>query len=128
MKIAISTDGGLVSSHFGRCPTYTIVEIENGQILTREEIDNPGHQPGFLPEFLYQRGVTDIICGGMGPRAQSLFGERGINTFLGVSGKVDEVIKAFVEGKLKPGESLCRPGSGKGYGVGKSECDHTPEE
>jgi len=28
MKIAISTDAGFVSAHFGRCPSFTIAEIE----------------------------------------------------------------------------------------------------
>ena len=28
MKIAISTDGDFVSAHFGRCPSFTIVDIE----------------------------------------------------------------------------------------------------
>jgi len=37
MKVAISTDQGHVSAHFGRCPSYTIVEIEKGQILKQEE-------------------------------------------------------------------------------------------
>jgi len=29
MKAAISTDPVSVSVHFGRCPTYTIVDIDN---------------------------------------------------------------------------------------------------
>jgi len=31
MKIAISTDSGFVSEHFGRCPSFTIVEITDGK-------------------------------------------------------------------------------------------------
>ena len=30
MRIAISTDGSSVSGHFGRCPSFTIVDIEDG--------------------------------------------------------------------------------------------------
>ena len=33
MKIAISTDGQYVSPHFGRCPTFTILEIENNKVM-----------------------------------------------------------------------------------------------
>ena len=76
MKIAISTDAGFVSAHFGRCPSFTIAEIEEGQVLKIEEINNPGHQPAFLPNFLAERGVKYIICGGMGNRAQMLFAEK----------------------------------------------------
>lgn len=128
MKIAISTDGDLVSAHFGRCPSFTIVELEDGTVISKHVIDNPGHHPGFLPQFLHERGVNAIIAGGMGQRAEMLFEENGIKTIMGVSGKVDEVIKQAVQGKLKGGESLCRPGAGKGYGVEKTACDHPNED
>jgi len=124
MKIAISTDAGFVSAHFGRCPSFTIAEIEEGKVLKIEEINNPGHQPAFLPNFLAERGVKYIICGGMGNRAQMLFSEKKITPVIGVTGKIEEVIEKFVQGKLEAGESLCKPGAGKGYGLEKEECDH----
>ncbi len=76
MKIAISSDRGFVSAHFGRCPSYTLVEIKEGQVLKKEEIQNPGHQPGFLPQYLSEMDVDCIIAGGMGHRAQSLFAQK----------------------------------------------------
>jgi predicted Fe-Mo cluster-binding NifX family protein len=124
MRIAISTDGEFVSAHFGRCPTFTIVEIDNGKIVQQESIENPGHQPGFIPQFLHQKGVTCIICGGMGRRATSFFSEYGIQTILGVSGTIDDTLEKLQKGTLEGGESLCKPGSGKGYGLDKTECDH----
>lgn len=118
MKIAISTDGGSVSAHFGRCPSYTIVDIQDGQIVGREEIPNPGHAPGFLPRFLSERGVETIIAGGMGRRAQGLFAENNIRTITGIEGPVDEVINLFLRGELRPGEDLCDHGRGHGHGHG----------
>jgi len=128
MKIAISTDNGQVSAHFGRCPEFTIVEIEKGKIVNKQVLPNPGHHPGFLPQFLHDRGVACIVAGGMGQRAQILFSEQGIETLAGVSGSIDQVIKELVAGTLKGGESLCRPGAGKGYGIEKTECNHPHEE
>jgi len=107
MKVAISTDQGYVSAHFGRCSTYTIVETQEGQILEREEIPNPGHQPGFLPQFLSEKGVNCIIAGGMGPRAQALFAQKNIETIIGVQGNIDEVIEKFIKQKLEAGDDLC---------------------
>jgi predicted Fe-Mo cluster-binding NifX family protein len=127
VKIAISTDNKYVSAHFGRCPHFTIVEIEGEKILGKETVDNPGHQPAFLPQFLSDLGVNCIIAGGMGFRATGLFAEKNIQTLVGISGPVDEVIDKLVKGTLEGGESLCRPGSGRGYGIEKSECDH-PED
>ncbi|KPJ51287.1 dinitrogenase iron-molybdenum cofactor [candidate division TA06 bacterium DG_26] len=122
MKIAISTDQGFVSSHFGRCAAYTIVEVEGTKIVNTEEIVNPGHYPGFLPEYLSEKGVNTIICGGMGHRAQSLFRAKGIDTIVGVVGSVEEVIRKFASGELEQGESLCEHGHGEAHG--NRECRH----
>ena len=62
MKFAISTDSGQVSAHFGRCPQFTIGTIEDGVYVGQEVIENPGHHPGFLPEFLGNMGVKFIIA------------------------------------------------------------------
>ena len=124
MKVAISTDSGMVAAHFGRCPTFTIVEIEAGKVLKRDEVANPGHQPGFIPKFLNERGVECIVTGGMGHRAMALFNEFGIQTILGIKGSIDNVIGKLSKGELKSGKSVCQPGYGKGYGIEKDECDH----
>jgi predicted Fe-Mo cluster-binding NifX family protein len=124
MKIAISTDGDFVSAHFGRCPEYTILDIENGKLIRKEVVENPGHHPGFLPQFLKERGVNCIIAGGMGMRAKELFSEAKIDTILGVEGKVQDAIDKLLAGTLEGGESSCTEGAGKGYGIDKSECDH----
>lgn len=115
MKVAVSTDRGFVSAHFGRCPSYTIFEIEDDNILSREEIPNPGHQPGFLPQYLSERGVRCIIAGGMGPRAQGLFAQQGIEAIIGVQGTVDEAIDKLLRQELVPGEDLCDHGHGVGH-------------
>ena len=127
MRIAISTDGDFVSAHFGRCPSFTLVDIESNTVKRKEVIDNPGHQPGLIPQFLHSRGVECIIAGGMGIRATGFFNEFGIQTIVGVSGKVDEVVEKITKGTLEGGESLCKPGAGRGYGLDKTECDH-PEQ
>ena len=124
MKIAVSTDAGSVSAHFGRCPSFTIADIEGGKVIKKEDIPNPGHEPGFLPAFLREKGVKCIIAGGMGPRAVGLFSEAGIQTVVGITGAVDAVLDMAANGTLKGGESLCSPGAGKGYGVDKTVCEH----
>ena len=96
MKVAISTDSGQVSAHFGRCPEFTLVEVENGNVKTKEVIQNPGHHPGFLPKFLHEQGVTKIIAGGMGQRAAMLFAEQKIETIMGISGSIEEVVNKLV--------------------------------
>lgn len=128
MRVAISTDGEFVSAHFGRCPSFTIIDIEDGKISKKDIVDNPGHQPGFIPQFLHKKGVNCIVAGGMGMRATGFFNEFGIQAIVGISGKISEVIEKLLKGTLEGGESLCKPGAGKGYGIEKTECDHPNEE
>ncbi len=124
MKIAISTDGKEVSPHFGRCPKFTIVNIEGSKLVDKEVIENPGHHPGYLPQYLKKIGVGCIVAGGMGMRAKELFSQTGIETILGIEGNIEEVIGKIIDGSLEGGEGICQPGLGKGYGVEKTECDH----
>ncbi len=124
MNIAISTDKGQVSPHFGRCPQFTILEVEENKVIGKKVIENPGHHPGFLPRFLSDREVRYIIAGGMGTRAQQLFKVEGIDVILGIQGQIEEVVKKFLKGGLVGGQSICNPGKGKGYGINKTECDH----
>ncbi len=119
MKIAVPTDNGQVAAHFGRCPEYTLAEITDGRVASTQTIANPGHEPGFLPAYLAERGIAAIIAGGMGPKAVGLFEERNIAVHLGVSGAVRDALDAFARGALVTGPSTCNHETG-----GHGECDH----
>ncbi len=125
MKVAISTDSGYVSAHFGRCPEFTILDIDDGKIVNKQTIPNPGHHPGFLPGYFEQMGVKAVVAGGGGQRAQMLFAEKNIQFILGVTGKIDEVIDKLCQGELEGGESLCHGGHGHD---GDHECGHDHPE
>jgi len=121
MKIAISTDMEKVSEHFGRCPDFTIIEIEDNKIKTKKIIKNPGHATGFLPKYFKEQGVGCVIAGGAGFRAQELFEQFGIKLITGIQGNVDEVINDYIKGELNQGKDFCNPGRGKGYGIKKED-------
>ena len=57
MKIAVASEGKNVTEHFGHCINFNIYDAENGEIVKGESVPNPGHRPGFLPNFLADRGV-----------------------------------------------------------------------
>ena len=128
MRVAISTDGDFVSAHFGRCPSFTLVDIKDDKMVKKEEVLNPGHEPGAIPQFLHEKGAEYIVAGGMGARAEQFFRQYGIGTIVGISGKVDDIIKQFEQGIVKGGDSLCNPGAGRGYGLDKKECDHPDDK
>jgi len=107
VKVAVATDNGMVSAHFGRCSEYTLADIENGKVMKTESVSNPGHEPGFLPGFLAEKGAKVIICGGAGPRAQALFAEQNIEMCMGISGPVAAVLEQYAAGNLTAGSSTC---------------------
>jgi predicted Fe-Mo cluster-binding NifX family protein len=128
MRIAISTDGDFVSAHFGRCPSFTILDIEDSKIIKQYKIANPGHQPGFIPQFLHDMGVECIVSGGIGSQAALIFEEYGIRKIVGISGKIDDIVEQLKKGNLQSKDSLCEHSSGKGYELDKSVCDHQHKE
>ncbi len=68
----------------------SIFDVDNGQIIKEEVILDPGHKPGFLPNFLHEKGVTVIISGGMGGGAIAIFDQKNIAVVTGASGSVTE--------------------------------------
>jgi predicted Fe-Mo cluster-binding NifX family protein len=106
MKICIPTigNGGLddwVGEHFGRVPTYTIVNIETNEVKV---IPNTSHHMGGHgdpPEIMAREGVNIMVCQGLGRRAISMFNSLGITVYIGASGTVREVVETFKLGNLK---------------------------
>lgn len=107
MKIAVASENGMVTEHFGHCEEFVIFDTENNQIIKSEPIANPGHKPGFLPNFLADRGVNVIISGGMGGGAVDIFNERNVEVVIGAKGNVKAVVEAYLQGSLKSTGSIC---------------------
>ncbi|HOO83867.1 MAG TPA: NifB/NifX family molybdenum-iron cluster-binding protein [Prolixibacteraceae bacterium] len=82
-KVAIPVNNGMLDGHFGHCKQFAIFDINNKEVIGESTIDAPPHEPGLLPKFLSEKGVTDIIAGGMGHKAITLFHENGVNVFVG---------------------------------------------
>ncbi len=113
MKVGIPTDSGMVATHFGRCPEFTFVEIEGNKVKSKDVVENPGHKPGYIPQFMSENNVDCIITGGIGRKAINIFDDLGIKVISGVNGEVENVIEQFLEGDIDSGENLCEPGNGK---------------
>lgn len=107
MKIAVASENEMVTEHFGHCVNFNIFETQNDQIIKSESIANPGHKPGFLPNFLNDMGVKVIISGGMGGGAVDIFNEKGIEVIVGARGKAEAAALAYLQGTLKSTGSVC---------------------
>lgn len=107
MKIAVASMGNVVAGHFGHCENFNIFDIENNAIVNHESIANPGHKPGFLPNFLGDLGVNVIIAGGMGEGAVNIFNARNIEVIMGATGVAQEAVERYLRGELKSTGSIC---------------------
>ena len=86
MKIAVAAMGNTVAGHFGHCENFIFFDTADGAITAVNSVPNPGHRPGFLPNFLADNGAQVIISGGMGGGAVDIFNERGVEVIVGVQG------------------------------------------
>jgi predicted Fe-Mo cluster-binding NifX family protein len=107
MRIAVASEGTNVTGHFGHCDSFLIFDAENGGIIRQENVPNPGHRPGFLPNFLADRGVNVIISGGMGGGAVEIFNERSVEVVVGASGTAKDAVERYLKGELKSTGSVC---------------------
>ena len=107
MKIAVASNNHQVSEHFGHCEDFLIYSTEENKIINETKVGNPGHKPGFLPNFLGDQGVEVIIAGGMGGGAVEIFNERNIEVILGAKGEATAAVEAYLAGNLKSTGSIC---------------------
>ena len=107
MKITVAAMGKTVAGHFGHCENFIFYDVENGKILSEEVVPNPGHKPGFLPNFLADRGAKVIISGGMGGGAVDIFNERDVEVIVGAQGDARTAVEAYLKGELVSTGSVC---------------------
>ncbi len=132
MRIAVSADDarGLdaaVSPHFGRCPYYVLVDVDEGQISSTRVVANPfygQHRPGQVPAFIQSQGANVMLTGGMGARAMSFFEQCGIEAVTGATGSVRHALQAYLDGRLQ-GSAPCGDGVAHGHGCREA---HGPDE
>ena len=110
MRIAFASEDdqglkGSLSAHFGRCPYYTLVDVDGESLAEIQVVANPffnSHVPGAVPEFIKSQGAHVIIAGGMGPRAIELFNQFEIEVVTtGPQGTLEDILLAYLRGDIK---------------------------
>jgi predicted Fe-Mo cluster-binding NifX family protein len=132
MRIAVSTEtnAGLdapVAGHFGRCPFFTLVDLETDQIRSVQVVPNPyfpAHEPGQVPQFIQSQGANAMLTGGMGDRAAAFFEQYGIRPVTGATGTVRQALDSFQRGELggwAPCDESVAHGHAHDHGHGQDE-------
>ena len=109
--IAVTAEeNGEIFQHFGHTRWFALYEIKEGAVASHRLIDAEGSGHSALGGFLKENGVDLLICGGIGGGAKNVLAAAGIELVSGVSGSIDEAVKAFLAGRLKDDPA--------------AECDH----
>jgi ATP-binding protein involved in chromosome partitioning len=110
MRIALPMSGDCLEQHFGHCEKFVMIEVtpETKKLGKVTVIAAPEHQPGLLPVWLKDHGVTLVIAGGMGARARSLLQEASIEVITGApSEKAATLVRRYLDGALATIERTC---------------------
>jgi len=105
---AVPTINGKLCAHFGHCERFAVIETEDQKIINTEYLTPPVHQPGTYPRFLASKGVSTIISGGMGMKAQDIFAQNNIEVFMGINSEIPEnLVEQYLADQLVSGDNLC---------------------
>lgn len=108
MKFAIPMAGGKLTLHFGHCQDFAIIEVKDNQIISKQVLIPPPHEPGVLPAWLHDLGTNVVIAGGMGHRAIDLFNQAGIEVVTGAEVEEPEtLVKNYLNNALVTGANAC---------------------
>lgn len=110
MKYAVPVSGGVLAPHFGHCEKFALIDVDEDkkQIIKKELVDAPEHEPGLLPRWLAEKGVTMVIAGGMGSRALDLFQQNNISVVTGtMEHDPEKAVISYLNGNLSTGSNAC---------------------
>jgi predicted Fe-Mo cluster-binding NifX family protein len=107
MVVAVPSEGagGLDaprSAHFGKAPSYTLVELVGGVVGDVSVIDNSGgHECGGPVRKLAAAGITAAVIAGIGGRPLEMLLAAGIDVYADrTSPRVSDAIAALLQGTL----------------------------
>ena len=107
-RIVIPAINNTLSPHFGHANYFSVFDIENDKIVNFFSALPPPHEDGSFPNYLAELGTTDLIVGGIGPKAIDILNAKGINVYSGAHAlPVIEIVEKFLSGTLELTANTC---------------------
>lgn len=108
-KIAVPVDeNGVLDGHFGHSKYFAFIKTEGKKIVSEEIATPPPHEPGVLPKWLADSGVTDVLSGGMGQKAIQILNHNNVNVFVGAPQiTAQELTVGFLEETISFSANYC---------------------
>lgn len=112
MRIAVTSTGddlgAEVDVRFGRAQKFLIVDTETMSVESIENTQNLSLPQGAgiqSAQTVIQQHPDVVLTGNCGPKAFQVFQAAGIPVVIGISGKVQEAVQAYINGEYRPTES-----------------------
>lgn len=122
-RVGICHHVGRVSPVLDVASNLQIFEVENGRAKQREEKVLVSRDPYSRAREVSGHGVKTVICGAVSRPLQQALHALGVNVLGFVCGSIEDVIRAFVEGRLE-NEKFLMPGCcGQGRRFGHQQPD-----
>jgi len=110
MKFAIPLAEGKLSAHFGHSKEFALLTVNIGScpVIQKTVVEAPPHEPGLLPVWLQEHGVSHVIAGGLGQKARDLMEDKGMQVMVGAPVNDPEIlVNLYLSGKLKLYANAC---------------------
>ncbi len=107
-KIALPVKENKLSPHFGLCSHFMFYYEVNRKITKEDLIPAPHKRPELIPNWLVEKGVTDVIAAGIGLKPVEILNRHRINVFMGVKVKEPKIlVQEHLDGTLETNGNLC---------------------
>lgn len=101
MKFAVPMQDGQPAARFGEASHFALVTVKEQAISGQEVLDSPPHEPGGIPAWLEDLGVTHVLTRSLGQKAQELLKKKGIEVVAGVPAEAPEtLVRKYLEKSL----------------------------
>jgi predicted Fe-Mo cluster-binding NifX family protein len=99
-KVAIPIFRSRVAPVFDYCVRVSVFEIGDHRQIERSELYLGTLSPIERVGALIKEGVTTLVCGAMSEDLDKLFQTSGISVIGSIGGPVEEVLEAFMSGRI----------------------------
>lgn len=117
-KIAVPIYNDIVSNVFDFAHRLLLVDVENGKEISRCEVDLKGLSLPQRTDKLKALEVNVLICGAVSRLLANMVTQSDIEILPYVTGKIENVLSAYIAGQIGPEFSMpgCWSGARRGFG------------
>jgi len=108
-RVAIPHWQGRVSPVFDVAGNVLLVDVADGTEQARQNVAVDGEQPRAREHLLSEHGATVLICGAISWPLEMALSAAGIEVIPQTCGDIDQVLTAFIDGRLNQ-DAFLMPG------------------